>query len=275
MARNLFLFVLVGLFVASPASAQKRRAMRHDAHRMPVRAERRFGQEAATSPIRAMLQKRVDSVEWDEAPFSDVIDWLRAQGTEFGTVNIVPRWKALDIESIDRDSVITLEMRNTTVKDVLDEVLDQLSDIDPLTYLGDGNKLKISTKSDFDKVLYTRVYDIQDIHFELRDFSGSPQINLNQQQQQGGGGGQGGQTRVESIFGNSGGGGGNNDNEDEDDDDDERNDEITDWIRATVEPDSWDENGGLGTVEVFNRQLIVRNTLTVHEILGGPFNFNE
>ena len=69
--------------------------------------------------------------------------------------------------------------------------------------------------------------------------------------------------------------GGQNDDREEDEDDDERNDEIKDWIRAIVEPDSWDAAGGPGTVEIFNKQLIVRNTLTVHEILGGPMHLNE
>ncbi len=226
-------------------------------------------------PIRALLQKRVDKVTFDDTAFSDVIDWLRSQKTPQGKVNIVPRWRALLAnQSIDEDSVVSLTMEDTTVKAVLDEVLDQLSDLDPLTYMGTGKTLKISTKSDFDRKLYTRLYDIADILLEIQDYTGSPQIDLQQQQQSsgGGGGGQGGRANVQSIFSNSGGGG---DDDDEEDDDDERFDEIMDWIKAVVEPDSWIDNGGLGSMAVFNDQLAVRATLTVHEILGGPFDFDR
>jgi len=224
--------------------------------------------------IRALLQKRVDKVSFEDTAFSDVIDWLRSQKLSQGKVNIVPRWRALATQSIDEDSAISLTMVDTTVQAVLDEVLDQLSDLDPLTYMGTGKILKISTKSDFDRKLYTRLYDISDVLLEIQDFTGSPQIDLQQQQQSGGGGGgQGGTANVQSIFSSSGGGG--SDDDQEEDDDEERFGEIMDWIKEVVEPDSWTDNGGLGSMAVINDQLAVRATLTVHEILGGPFHFDE
>lgn len=233
----------------------------------------RYDARDGMNPIRALLLKPVESVVWDGDALGDVIEWLKTESE--GKVNIVVQWKALGVESIDEDTEVRLEMHDTTVAEVLSEVLEGISDIDPLTYLGSGTKLKISTKSDFDKKLFTRSYDISDVMVKIRNNRGSPQIDLQQQQQSsGGGGGQNGQTQVQSIFSGQGGGGGDEDEEDEGEDE-ERATEIMDFIRITVEPDSWQENNGLGTMNVFNRQLVVRNTLTVHEILGGPFHFDE
>ena len=275
MKRLTVMVSLAVVWLVSPSSAQRTDGL----DRLSSGSARRAGRVRSAPrmhPIRALLLKRVDGVSWDEAPLSDVFDWLGAQSTEHGKVNIVVRWRALEGESIDRDAVVTLQMDDTTVKDVLDEVLDQLSDDEPLTYLGQGNMLRISTKTDFDRKLYVRTYDISDILIRVRNFRGSPQIDLQQQQQSsgGGGGGAGGQAQVQSIFSGQGGGGGDDD-DDEDEDDGERADEVMEWIRAVVEPESWQENAGLGTMKVINNQLTVRNTLTVHELLGGPFHLDE
>jgi len=230
----------------------------------------------AINPVRALLLKQIDGVTWDEQQLSDVIDWLAAQSAEEAKVSVVVRWKALAAESIAQDTTVTLTMGPVTVKDVLDEVLDQLSDLDPLTYVGKDDVLKISTKSDFDRKLYTRLYDISDIMIRVRNFKGSPQIDLQQQQQgSGGGGGSSGQANVQSIFGGQGGGGNDDDDDEGDEEEKERAEEIMTWIRAVVEPPSWDESGGLGTMAVINKQLAVRNTLSVHELLGGPFHLDE
>jgi len=262
------------LVVAASAWAQMPGSVSGEGPDFMSRAGRRSG-AAAMNPIRALLLNRVDEVRWDETPLGDVVEWLAAQSTEHGQVSVVVRWRALNIESLDRDAPVTLTMRGVTVKDVLDEVLDQLSDLDPLTYVGKDNVLKISTKSDFDRKLYNRVYDISDILVKVKSFTGSPQIDLQQQQQSSGGGGSSGQAQVQSIFSGQGGGGEDDDDEDGDEEDKERAEEVITFIQAVIEPLSWDENGGLGSMAVLNKQLSVRNTLSVHEQLGGPFDFDE
>jgi hypothetical protein len=46
---------------------------------------------------------------------------------------------------------------------------------------------------------------------------------------------------------------------------------LIDLITRTIEPQSWDENGGRGTISYFApvHALVVRNTLHVHEQIGG------
>ncbi len=270
---SLAILLTIG-WVVSPALAQNFGDARGDASDFLDRAER-VSSVRHMNPVRALLQKQVEGVDWEERTLADVVDWLKANSTEHGKVNVVVRWRALEMESIDQDSAVTLSMEYTTVKDVLDEVLAQLSDIDPLTYLGEGNKLTISTTSNFNRKLYTRAYDIADIMVKIKNFSGSPQIEIDQQQQGGGGGGASGQVNVQSIFQGGGGGGGNDDEDEGEEEEEERAEDIMEFVRTIVEPDTWQENGGLGTMAVLNKQLVVRNTLTVHEILGGPMHFGE
>ena len=37
------------------------------------------------------------------------------------------------------------------------------------------------------------------------------------------------------------------------------------------EPDSWDDNGGRGTIRIWRQSLVIRNNIEVHEKIGGPF----
>ncbi len=113
-----------------------------------------------TRSVHPLLNKRVEAVRWDEVPFIDVIDWLKDQTPRGATVNVIVRWRALLAENIDEETTVTLEMRDSTVKEILEEVLDQLSDLEPLRYMGVCKNLRISTKADFDRQPFTRVYDI-------------------------------------------------------------------------------------------------------------------
>ena len=78
----------------------------------PSDAARRPGATpaGATVPIRnspaALLAKRVESVDWVEITFEDVIDWLKEQGE--GQVNIVPRWTHLNIEDVTRSNSLSI-----------------------------------------------------------------------------------------------------------------------------------------------------------------------
>lgn len=217
-----------------------------------------------------LLRKRVENVDWIDTPFEEVIDWLKDESE--GRANIVPRWGQLSIESLDRDTLVTLQLNNTTVADVLNEMVDQLSPDGEVTFRAVGNTLKISTKSDFDRKMYVRVYDATDILIRVYDFGEeSPEIDL--QQTGGGGGGGGGSGR--SVFQGASGGSGSQGGEEAEDDLEERLEELRELIEQIIAPDSWDtsDTGGAGRIRIFNRSLIVYNTVEVHEMIAGPFSF--
>ena len=45
--------------------------------------------------------------------------------------------------------------------------------------------------------------------------------------------------------------------------------ELIRLIQTAIEPTSWQGQGGTGTVTALRRQLVVRNTPHVHQLLGG------
>ncbi len=232
----------------------------------------RPGQEA-----RSLLRKHVDSVDWEDVTFEEIIDWLRDQGDD--QVNILPRMNALSVESVDNDSLVTLKLRNSRVATILNEALDQLSETGEVTYQGHGNILKISTKTDFGRKLEVRTYEILDLLFKAPDMGQSfPSIDLQRASRSGGGGG------GQSIFG----GGGSSGSEELDEDESEVEERIIDLmtvISQNIEPASWGPIAGLnvaipgtgvGSMTQFNnRQLVIRNTVTVHELIAGHFSLGK
>ncbi len=233
-----------------------------------------------------LLRRRVSSVDWTEATFEEVLDWLRDQGE--GRVNLVAKWGPLGIESVNRDTLVNLNLNSTTVADVLNEVLDQISEDGQIQYRGIGNKLTISTKQDFGRKLYVRVYDATDMLFEVPNFGqNAPLIDLqNAGRSSGGGGGGGG---GQSVFQGSGGSGGNErgqTSEQEEQRNRLRLTEIRQVIEQTIAPETWDltgsqgsggaaTGGGRGRIRVLNTSLIVLNTIEVQEMIAGEFSFGE
>jgi len=235
---------------------------------------------SALEPLRgvdsaiALLDKRVQNVAWVDKPLEEVIDWFRDQSG--GQVDVIMRWTALSVESVDRDSLVSLNLRNAKVSEVLQEVLDHLSEDGSLAFHAWRDRLKISTQSDFDRRLYLRVYDATDILFRVPDMGqDSPEIDLQQTTGGGGGGGGGG---GQSVFSGGGGGGGGSTQGGEQAEQEfrERLQELATLIQDTISPATWaaGQAGGRGTVRVFNRSLVVLNTIEVHETIAGNFVFD-
>ena len=222
----------------------------------------------------ALLQKNVDAVDWVETPFEDVVDWLKTQGED--RVNVIARWEQLSVESIDQDTLVSLQLNNTTVAQVLNEALEAVSEDSALTYHAYGNTLKISTRADFNRKLYLRIYDVTDLLVEVLDMGQTaPIIDLQRTKSGGGGGGGGGQ---ESVFGGGSGGGGgqNTGGEQAEQEMLERLQDLQTLITTAIAPQSWAGVGGaagigLGTISVYNRSLIIYNTIEVHEQIAGTF----
>ena len=242
-------------------------------------AQQFSGLQAATTATSAsnahhaagvLLAKRIASVDWLDMPFEEVIAWLRAESE--GQVNIIPRWGPLSVESVDRDTLVTLQLNSTMVAEVLNEVLAQLSEDGALRYQATGNKLKISTRTDFDRTMHVRIYDVTDILFRVPDFGKTaPIIDL---QRTGGAGGAGGGGGGQSVFsGSSSGSDQDEAGEQAEQNLRERLEELRTLIEETIAPDTWDTGdiGGRGRIRIFNRALVVYNTIEVHEQIAGSF----
>jgi len=229
-----------------------------------------------------LLRQRVASVDWKDATFEEVLDWVKDQGE--GRVNVVPKWGPLGIESVNGESIINLQLNNTTIADVLNEVIDQLSDDGQVRYRGIGNKLSISTKQDFERTMFVRVYDITDMLFRVENFGEeAPLIDLKKNAtSKGGGSGQ-------SVFQGAGGSAQKSQSTEQlEQENEKRTLKLRQLIEQTIAPESWDltgsesagsqggsNGGGRGRIRVYNTSLIVVNTIEVHEMIAGAFAFGE
>jgi hypothetical protein len=232
-----------------------------------------------------LLRKRVASVDWTDMAFEQVLDWVRDQGE--GRVNIVAKWGPLGIEGVTRETLVNLKLNNSTVADVLNEVLDQLSEDGQIHYRGIGNKLTISTRQDFEKKMYVRVYNVADLLFEVPNFGqDAPLINLQKAGGSGGGGGGGGGSG-QSVFQGAGGSGTQRgqSGQQAEQQNELRLTKLRQLIEATIAPETWDTTtgtqtssqgiGGRGRIRVIYTSLVVLNTIEVHEMIAGAFSFNE
>ncbi len=248
-----------------------------DAERLP---DMTVGVQDAASEL---LVRRVPTVDWADSTFEEVMDWLRDQGE--GRVNIVAKWGPLGVQSVGRETLVNLRLNNTTVAEVMNEVLDQISETGDVQYRGIGNKLTISTKQDFERKLYVRVYDITDLLFRIENFGeNAPLIDLQNAGRSGGGGGGGG---GQSVFQGSGGSGQERgaSSQQQEQENEQRLTKLRELIEQTIAPQTWDTTtgqsssstilSGQGRIRVFNTSLVVLNTIEVHEMIAGEFSFNQ
>ena len=263
--RTLFIVVIALSGMALNVSAQTPKSARDGRSGDLGAATRRASSNSAIH----LLRKTVESVDWLDTPFEEVISWLQDESE--GRVNIVPRWGQLSVESVDRDTLVTLQLNNGTVAEVIIETLEHIAPGGELRFRAVGNNLKISTRADFDRKMYVRVYDVTDILTKIPDF-GQTAPNIDLQQQSGGGGGGG-----QSVFQGGSSGGEEVTGDQAEQELEERLEQLRDIIQLVIEPTSWDTatTGGLGTIQIFNRMMIVRNTIEVHEAIGGLFTLGE
>lgn len=265
--------ILVGL--GSPMLALAQAPASEDATRVggsvaPASLERK-PEQPKNAAIRLLRKEVEDTLMWEDVSFEFVLDWLRDQGD----ANVIVNWNALEVVGVQREASVTgLVLRDVRVANVLDEVLDQLFQQggEELSYRGVGNTLRISTKQDFNRKLYLRFYDATEILFRVPDSIDAPEIDLTQIQQQGGGGGGGGGGQGTPVFTQGNSSGGLEDREVTDEELKQRMDDLRLVIEDSIEPESWDVLGGRGTIRSFNRTLVVRNTIEVHEQIGGYFS---
>jgi len=237
-----------------------------------VTAQGQIGANRDKAPVTARqpsvlrtLNQTIFQVSFEEQPLDQVIEWLQ---TQIEDMNVVVRWNRLEDLGVERDKPVTINARNLRVSQVLWMILNEAGGADvKLAYRAAANLMVISTADDLGQEMLVRVYDVSDLLVNVPRFTNAPQLDLAQAGQGGGAGGAGG-GGSQNIFGQQGGGSQQDDEEDENQDDEDIQALIT-LIVDTIEPDSWAQNGGLGTVQPFRNQLVVRNNILVHQKLGG------
>src|SRR5439155_3600438 len=208
------------------------------------------GEGTADQATQAQLDRKLPELKFDAIPFADVIDFLR----DVTGANIEVRWRTLEAAGIDRNTPVTIRLRDVRFSKALSSILGDVGGgTVKIGYTVGEGVITISTEEELSKDTLTRVYDIRDLIIEIPDFNQAPTSNLQNQSSQasgaGGGGGGGG-----SLFG--GGGGGSNQDTTNQRTRQQLVEDITKLITETVAPDSWRDAGGtIGSVRELSGQL--------------------
>ena len=121
---------------------------------------------------RRALDRPLPEVKFNGTALSDVIDFM-ADAT---SSNISVDWKALDAAHIAKDTPVTLKMSGQLpLRKVLALVLQQAAGNGVLTFYVDQGVIEITSQEASDKVLYSRVYPIQDLLFQPTDYKQRPE----------------------------------------------------------------------------------------------------
>lgn len=202
-------------------------------------------------------------VNWDDTPFGETVAWLR-DSDQTGAplrMNVVLDRAALESAGVDVDSEVTLEVSEVPMARILDLLLGQLTPDDRLAYVIDDKVLRITTKDRLSREMTIRTYDLSGLAAPVPDFTSGPTIRmeLTERAATGSRGSSPGGTgptfdpgMEESTPGRS-----------------ERIRAIVEAVQTTVEPGSWAENGGEGTMAVVGTTLVVRNSAANQEMIAG------
>ncbi len=202
---------------------------------------------------------------FEDNSLGDVIAYIGS----ISNAQIDPDWSSLEAEGIDKDTPVTLNLTNVSIRTILDRVSEKVS-IDPYDTstgaswtISDGVVL-FGSKKQINRNKALVIYDIKDLLIEVPNYTDAPEFDLNTVLQ--GSGGRGA-SQARSPFRDTGG----NRGQDEDRPTiEERTDDLIRIITAHVDPNGWSNNGGdIGSIDKFQGNLIVNNTPRNHREIHG------
>ena len=260
-----------------PASLKKPQlsAKQKDQARIQKRRDR-------TVALLRLLNTRVERVQFEDESLEDVFAWFREQGLK----NIIVRWKVLDqVGEIGKPTPITLSLLDVTLGEALDVVLDLVSgsaslDQDRLTYHVSGGILKISTRADFDRHVYTRTYYVEDLLYPISLNELLPFLQIGQsfayvsELDPAVASGAAAQRPIIDVIDTGSFHGPGDPGYGRPDFKGMREEELAKLVNLLkqVRPQSWQEGGGRGTITPFSDKLVISQTIEMHEIVGGAFD---
>lgn len=182
---------------------------------------------ASEAALNAALQRRVPEISFQEAPLDSVRAWV----AEMTQSNVVILWSALEECGIDRDRPITVTLRDVSIDTLLQVVL---ADIRPRLHFDYIDNVLVIGPAERTR-LVVRAYDVRDL---LDDSGPAPQAAAPAERP---------------------------------DEQDQALESDTPEVRRllglvtdTVYPDTWENNGGMGTIRAFRKAIVVRNHAWVH-----------
>lgn len=252
---------------AKPTAPVATTADRNSAGRRPAHTVR-------IAPV-ALLRGHVPQFEFRDEPLSAVLDQI----AERLRCNIAVRWSRLAEIGIQPDTPVSARGRHTNVAAMLRLTLEAAGATrGKLAFRADEEMILVSTESDFASELLTRIYDVSDLVVgderspaittgRIHDvpISLQPSVAPGAVAQAPVIGRISSGLRMRVVDNGTGTG-----DEDEPGGPEARLTRLIDVIKSTIAPETWDVNGGPGTITVFRNRLIVRNNVFVHQEIAGP-----
>jgi hypothetical protein len=221
-----------------------------------------------------VLRIGLGQVRLERAPLQQALEWL----AQTADVNVFVNWDRLAAIGVRPEMPVSVMGQGLTVGEYLDLLISDVNRGKPrLGYEVGRDMIHIATRQDLDQELVTRVYPVYDL---LRSYRGRPaQLFIGRVQDY-----------VLSIdpvvapgvavprpiIGRAADGvflgatePGARYDETSEQETQRLAAELIAAITGSVEPDSWEANGGRGTISFFEGMLIVRNSNRVQRILGG------
>jgi hypothetical protein len=215
--------------------------------------------------VEQMLDSRVPEVDFRDAPLEEVLHWVE----QYTGALVYTHWGALEDSGIGRDTPVTVRAKDRPLWLALWVIMNEAEGgtRETLAYKATTESILISTHRDLSRRMIVRVYDVRDVAIDVPTFAWESGKTLPQE-------GTIARTIVDRAADSESGSepgypvarvvvGKPNEAE--------RMQEITELIRVAVETESWAVNGlgGRGTIFPYKGRLVVRNSLYVHQIIGG------
>ena len=224
--------------------------------------------EAAPAPTpnqlrHATMRKmmRPITIEFEGNRLEDVLNFFE----EVGDIQIEAKWfNDRNATGLDKDFEINLKVENMSLVNALERVLDRMveDDLDQPTWqMNNWGEVEVGPRSRLNARKYVKLYPVQDLLFQIPNFTDVPNLDIDDVLDQGGGGG-------------GGGGGGIFDNPQSDPGigtpEREEVDRLVRILQTFVEEDQWAANGGDGgTIRYFRGALVIRGADYMHRALSG------
>jgi hypothetical protein len=212
-----------------------------------------------------VLNQTIPDFTMQEGSLYEAIEFLQSVAAN---VNLEVRWKILEDAGVEPEKQnITLKLKNARLSQVLRDLMQQAGGGELLlAYRAVGKSIVISTQKDLGGEMVSKTYDLRDLLMGTAHFE-APQMDVSQALSQVGSGGSGGGSGS-TIFGGSGTSGIKGTAGMTGDEGPEMQ-KILRIIKTTISPDSWEDNGGKGTINPFNGVIVVYNTPLVHQQIAG------
>ena len=201
------------------------------------------------------------SVDFTDMPLKDVLKF-------FETVlnaNFHVNWKALEQGGISPDAPITLNLKHISVARAMDLVLDDINaareKLDRVYWILDRGVVLVSTGTDFNRTMSTRVIDAGISMMVVPDFE-APRISLQTASKTnvGNGSGGGGQGGGVGLFGDAAQNTQTKQGQSYEEQKKKQQEAVVEIIKSTIGKEMW-EPDGKGSIKVVGNKLVITQSL--------------